>query len=80
MLPRHAVDVHQSSMECETWLESHTKSQWVAFFSEKLFLSYFFHKVVIVQNIPTSGNALAWMQRVHGLVDLWDITFCTHRF
>ena len=27
-----------------------------------------------------SGNALAQVQRVHELVDFWDITFCTRRF
>ena len=24
-----------------------------------------------------TGNALAWVQRVHKPADLWDITFCT---
>ena len=27
-----------------------------------------------------AGNALAWVQRVHEPIDLWDITFCTCRF
>ena len=27
-----------------------------------------------------SGNALAWVQRVHEPVDLWVITFCTRIF
>ena len=27
-----------------------------------------------------SGNALARVQQVHRLVDLWDITLCTHEF
>ena len=27
-----------------------------------------------------SGNALAWVQRVHEPVDLWDITFCSRIF
>ena len=31
-------------------------------------------------NHVVAGNALAQVQRVHKLVDLWDINFCTRRF
>ena len=30
--------------------------------------------------MPSTGNALARVQRVHKPAHLWDITFCTHNF